>query len=130
MGWGTSLTARRGKTRGRRKLTRGATEGAAKPCSGRTHLRVEQGLEVGGVDCGASASWQQFLALTTRGNFLLTKEGGCAEGEALGQQTLDVAAGWNKPAEPKAEKTVERLRKPEGGTSSRLGSDCGIGCLR
>ena len=43
------------------------------------------------------------------------KEGGCAVGEAPGQQTLDVVAGWNKPAEPKAEKTVERLRKPEGG---------------
>ena len=51
------------------------------------------------------------------------REGGCAEGEAPGQQTLDVAAGWNKPAEPKAEKTVERLRKPEGGTSHRLGAD-------
>jgi hypothetical protein len=34
-----------------------------------------------------------------------------------------VAAGWNKPAEPKAEETVERLRKPEGGTSGRLGAD-------
>ena len=51
------------------------------------------------------------------------REGGCAQGEAPGQQTLDVAAGWNKPAEPKAEETVERLRKPEGGTSGRLGAD-------
>ena len=52
------------------------------------------------------------------------KEGGCAEGETPGQKTLDVVAGWNKPAEPEAEKAFERLRKPEGGTSNRLGSDC------
>jgi len=30
--------------------------------------------------------------------------------------TLDVVAGWNKPAKPRAEETVERLRKPEDGT--------------
>ncbi len=59
----------------------------------------------------------------------MIKERGCAEGETPEQRTLDVVAGWNKPAEPKAEKAVERLRKPEGGKSSRLGSDCG-GCLR
>jgi len=51
------------------------------------------------------------------------REGGCAQGEAPGQQTLDVAAGWNKPAELKAAQTVEKLRKLEGGTSSRLGAD-------
>jgi hypothetical protein len=56
----------------------------------------------------------------------LTKEGGYAVGEAPGQKTLDVAAGWNKPAEPKAEQTVGRLRKPEGGTSGRLGADAEV----
>jgi hypothetical protein len=54
------------------------------------------------------------------------KEGGCAEGETPGQKTLDVVAGWNKPAKLEAEKAVERLRKPEGGTGNRLGSDCGM----
>jgi hypothetical protein len=32
------------------------------------------------------------------------------------QRTLDVAAGWNKPANVRAEQAVERLRKPEDGT--------------
>jgi hypothetical protein len=30
--------------------------------------------------------------------------------------TLDTAAGWNRPASQTAEETVERLRKPEGGS--------------
>ena len=32
------------------------------------------------------------------------------------EQTLDVAAGRNKPANSRAEQAVERLRKPEDGT--------------
>jgi len=31
------------------------------------------------------------------------------------QRTLDVAAGWNKPASERAEEAVERLRKPVDG---------------
>jgi hypothetical protein len=37
-------------------------------------------------------------------------------GRSPEQKTLDVVAGWNKPAKPSAEETVGRLRKPEGGT--------------
>jgi hypothetical protein len=37
-------------------------------------------------------------------------------------ETLDVAAGCNKPAQPEAEKAVERLRKPEGGMYREM--DC------
>jgi hypothetical protein len=38
-----------------------------------------------------------------------------------GSGTLDVAAGWNKPASSKAEETVEGLRKPEDGTKQGNG---------
>jgi hypothetical protein len=44
------------------------------------------------------------------------REGGCTRGETPEQpETLDVAAGCNKPASRGAVKTVERLRKPEDG---------------
>jgi hypothetical protein len=33
-----------------------------------------------------------------------------------------VAAGWNKPASPSAEKDVERSRKPDDGTKRRPGA--------
>jgi len=129
MAWVTKLTARTEKARGRKKLKRGATEEATKPRFGRTHLGVEKSLEAGGDDCGPAKA-SSGLVPTARGKFLLTKEGGCAERETPGQRILDVVAGWNKPAEPRAEKTVERLRKPEGGTRNRLGADCGIACPR
>ena len=37
------------------------------------------------------------------------------------QRTLDVVAGWNKPAKPKAEQAVEGLRKPGDGTKTGVG---------
>jgi hypothetical protein len=49
----------------------------------------------------------------------LGDESGTAAGREKplnGQQTLHVAVGCNKPTKPEAEQTVERLRKPEGGT--------------
>jgi hypothetical protein len=36
--------------------------------------------------------------------------------KSLNGESSNVVAGLNKPAEPEAEKTVERPRKPEGGT--------------
>jgi hypothetical protein len=52
----------------------------------------------------------------------LIKERGCAEGETPEQRTLDVVAGWNKPAEPKAEKAVESVRNAADGKAAGTGS--------
>ena len=48
------------------------------------------------------------------------ESGAAAGGEnPLNGRTLDVAAGCNKPAKRVVAKTVERLRKPEGGPKRR-----------
>jgi len=78
------------------------------------------------------------VALGNRQRFRINgKEAGSPdEGELLcggrspEQEALDVAAGWNKPAEPSAEQTVERLRKPEGGTKRGPGILANSGCAR
>jgi hypothetical protein len=50
------------------------------------------------------------------------RKGGCGGREAPERKTtLDVVAGWNKPASTSAEQTVERLRKPEDGSKWSLG---------
>lgn len=51
------------------------------------------------------------------GNSFRRGSGGCARRESPERVvTLDVVAGWNKPASSYAEKDVGRLRKPEDGT--------------
>jgi len=48
-----------------------------------------------------------------------------------GERTLDVAAGWNKPARSSTEEAVERLRKPADGTKRRVGATANIrSCAR
>jgi hypothetical protein len=70
----------------------------------------------------ALASWQPVRPVSERAQngkgAALPDEGRkAARGEKpLNERTLHVAAGWNKPASRTAEKTVEGLRKSEGGT--------------
>src|SRR5205823_12234869 len=78
--------------------------------------RGEQGPEVESAGAGAGQ---------TAGSGAQRQEGmngpgkpGTAprEGQSPGGQTLDVAAGRNKPARQVAEQTVEGVRNAEGGT--------------
>jgi hypothetical protein len=56
------------------------------------------------------------------GTLLPMRKGGCGGREAPERKmTLDVAAGWNKPASSRAEEAVERLRKPEDGSKWSVG---------
>ena len=45
---------------------------------------------------------------------------GFAKGKTPEERTLDVAAGRNKPARPKAEQAVEGVRNAEDGTKRGL----------
>src|SRR5215468_2134287 len=101
MGPGNRALQRGRRTWRRRKLKRGAAEGRLNPSLKNASPRGAKPRSRGALTVEPAIGLAAALAQTTRGNLFPKREGGRAEGEAPGQQTLDVAVGWNRPAEPK-----------------------------